>query len=243
MSEYEENLSELASDSIDAEIPKLNPAIQAYLEARRAALPDPALESIGEAHIEENHRLVIPGLPIEHIYELEPRTINGDRYFEFGISATRNKQDPVAFILHHTSDAQFENMMNYIIRRDPAKGGTFGYHFLIGRDGRAVQAAPLNKRTNHVSPTANRTAQHHMNNTNTLSLSLHGGYRKTDQGTEHVPASDEQLSVAEKILSTVASLTNVDIKNTWGHGEVQSNRMSDEALELSTRLRGTIMFA
>lgn len=183
--------------------------------------------------LEDDHKLVIPDFQLKYSYELEPRVIDGERWFEYGIDATKNKVPYVGYILHHTSDTAFENILRYTQRYDPKRRGTFGYHFLIGRDGRSVQAAPLSKRTNHFSDSEKRYAQKHLVKANTASLSLHGGYRKENGRYVYIPPTIEQLRSAKIIMSALEQIYGASLKNTWGHGEVQSNRMDEEGLVLA----------
>ena len=126
---------------------------------------------------------------------------------------------------------------------DSSRGGSFGYHFLIGGDGRVIQTAPLSKRTNHVKPHEHRTSQLHLINNNTISVSLHGGYMGEGVDAVHIPASEQQLSVAYALVLELSKQFNVSISNCWGHGEVQNDRMPEEALELARKCRDAVSLA
>lgn len=235
----QEKFDKNLSDTIDANIAD-TPFID-LPEVLKEQTAEVDLSKIGQKKnlpdapsLEEDHKLVIPELPtLEYRYELEPRTINGQRYFEYGITATANKTKFEGFLLHHMGNSDFDNSLNYILKHDEERGGTFGYHFLIGRDGRAVQAAPLSKRTNHVSPENKRYAQKHLMNPNTVSLSLHGGYRREGGDYVHIPPTDKQLFVSKIILRALSNIYNLSLLVAWGHGEVQSNRMTEEAQSLA----------
>lgn len=194
-------------------------------------------------HIQDEHKLVIEGLEIEYIYGLEPKILDGIWHFQYGITATKNKEKIKGLLLHHTSDSPFDNYLQYMSRRDAKRGGTFGYHFLIGQDGRVAQAAPLTKRTNHVQPSLNRTNALTFTNNNTISISLHSGYREISKGVyEHIPASELQLETAKVVMQALESVFSVPVSNAWGHGEVQSDRMAEEALALAEWGRARTVF-
>lgn len=183
----------------------------------------------------DGHRLEIPGFEIAYEYELQPRMRGGTMYFEYGTKATAEAEDYEGFILHHMDDNEFSRSLEYIISTDKERGGCFGYHFLIGRDGRIVQAAPLSKRTNHVHPTECRYAQKHLLNKNTLSVSLHGGYGKYE---DYIPPTTAQLDAAKIVITALSEVYGINIRNAWGHGEVQNNRLLKEALVLAKWCRG-----
>lgn len=191
-----------------------------------------------EPRLVDGHRLEIPGFEIKYAYKLEPQKINGTWYYEYGKTATAEATDYEAFILHHMSDNEFSRALEYIISTDEERGGCFGYHFLIGRDGRIVQAAPLSKRTNHVHPTECRSAQKHLLNKNTLSVSLHGGYRTQGKLSVQIPPTEEQLDAAKIVVTALSEVYGIDIRNAWGHGEVQSDRLITEARVLARWCRG-----
>ena len=155
------------------------------------------------------------------------------------------KKTPIeGLLLHHTSDAAFDNFLKYMSRRDEGRGGTFGYHFLMGQDGRVAKTVPLSNRTNHVKPEANRTSAQHITNNNSCSLSLYAGYKELSTGeTMHLPASDEQLSSAKIVLKALENIINIPLEESWGYGEVQNDRMMEEALVLVKWCREPVIFA
>ncbi|MCH9661086.1 MAG: N-acetylmuramoyl-L-alanine amidase [Bacteroidetes bacterium] len=200
-------------------------------------------ETISTSIVEEGHRLIVQGLEIEYVYELEPRQIDGIWHFQYGISATKNKTAVEGFILHHTSDSPFDNYLQYMSRHDSKRGGTFGYHFLIGQGGRVAQTAPLSKRTNHVQSASYRTSALSLTNKNTLSISLHSGYKILEKKYLPLPASEVQLDTAKLILRALVNEFNVSREAIWGHGEIQSDRMHEEALVLAKWSRENIGIA
>ena len=202
--------------------------------AERNLLRGVSAKPSGRRELQDGHRFVSEALQIEHKYLTQPELVGGVRMGEYGVSATQNKQPFAGFIIHHTTiTASFENILNYVSRYDANRGGQFGYHFLISREGHVVQAAPLDKRTNHVSSGSNRTAQRHLSNRNTISISFHGGYRNVGGGTEHIPPTAAQLSAGQTLLNELADLYGIPKAQTFGHGEVQSDRMREEGRSLA----------
>jgi len=230
------------SDSIDGLITPAPSVFIEYLATKRSGI---RVSSNSDIDPEHDHKLIdTDGLGIIYAYETEPRIMDGDRYFVYGLDATtkaRNKavngELPVdGFILHHTDNSTYENMLNYISKvdtssDDPDDHWQRGYHFLVGRDGLITQAAPLTKRTNHIKGGNHfrRVANTHLENYNTIGVSLHGGYIKQTNHYYHWPATDVQVDAAYALLKLLGVRFGIDItEHTWGHGELQNDRMLAE---------------
>lgn len=69
---------------------------------------------------------------------------------EYGIDATKAAKPFQAIVLHHDLTGLTKQKLDYYGTVDEDRGGQFGYHFAIDREGRIYQTAPLNKRTNHI---------------------------------------------------------------------------------------------
>ena len=234
-------------DTVGAEAESLSTGFKAYLDAKREVVGGVAT-TLGEKstfpQLEDGHKLIIPGLHIDYVYELEPRLIDGVWHFQYGIDATKFKKKIAGYVLHHTSETPFDNLIQYMSRRDETRGGSFGYHFLIGKDGRVAQTAPLSARTNHMRSATNRTNALHLTNVNTCSISLHGGYKVvSDSNSVHLPATDEQISSARTVLTALERIVDVPLEQAWGHGEIQSDRMREEALVLAEWCRTPVVFS
>ena len=229
------------SDTIGAAIesPDL-PLRKFYKEMSQSSLESAPDTQEGTPLTDADHRFVSKHIAVDYRYGIEPRIIDGRRYFEYGIDATANKLVYEGFVLHHTSTSPIENLSDYMQRRDSERKGTFGYHFLVGKDGRIIQTAPLSKRTNHIKSQENRTSQLHLKNNNTLSVSLHGGYEGEGADAVHIPASERQLSAAFSLVFELSKIFDLNISNCWGHGELQNDRMPEEALQLAQRCRKAI---
>lgn len=151
--------------------------------------------------------------------------------FHYGIDATKNQKPFGSLVVHHTADKPIDNLVRYGQSVDNERGGAFGYHFYIGRDGSVIQGAPLNKRTNHVKPPSHKARsgkRPNVSNSNALGISLVGA----ENG-----ATPEQLDAARKLSQNLMSEYGIDSNSIFGHGELQSDRMNTEGLELVNLLR------
>lgn len=147
-----------------------------------------------------------------------------DPNFGYGESATANKQPFKGIIFHHTSSDSLQNEVNYGKTKDAKRGGAFGYHYYIDRDGKVVQGAPLDKRTNHIKP----GSKSGLSNKDAMGISLVGA----KDG-----ATPEQLAAAQKLGTSVMASNNIDPKNIYGHGELQKDRMAHEGVAAADQLR------
>jgi len=144
--------------------------------------------------------------------------------FVYGELATKNAQAFKGIVFHHTSTASLDNEVAYGKTIDKERGGAFGYHYYIDRDGKVVQGAPLDKRTNHIKP-GSKTG---LTNANALGVSLVGA----KDG-----ATPEQLAAAKKLGTAFGDSNNIDPKNIYGHGELQKDRMATEGVAAADQLR------
>lgn len=157
------------------------------------------------------------GLDIEYV---------GDPRLPYGVSATAAAR-PFAFIItHYTgSSAPFRNIVKYTLSVDKERGGQFGYHFLIDRDGKIVQAAPLSKRTNQIRT----NAKIGVSNTNAIGISLH------NLGETPTPAQLKSGAALGRALQKAFDIPRTKI---FGHGEINSHKEPIEGLTLARILRG-----
>lgn len=158
----------------------------------------------------------------------------GDPTFVYGQSATASAQPFIGIIGHHTGPDNVNSMVNYGKTIDHQRGGAFGYHFYVGRDGRIVQGAPLTKRTNHVKApnTSQRSGRpgNNLANNNAIGVSMVGG----------TPGNATQIQIATTVRLMQALLRHFSIPNTsvFGHGEVQSDRQAEEGMAAVRQVRG-----
>ena len=147
----------------------------------------------------------------------------GDPEFDYGRQATANAQPFRGVVFHHTATGTDLNaMVNYGKTVDEERGGAFGYHFYIGRDGEVVQGAPLSKRTNHILPTRDVD----LRNNNAIGISLVG----SEEG-----ATEAQMEAARRLGQELSD--RFGISDFYGHGEIQGNRQAQEGRAAAEALR------
>ena len=141
----------------------------------------------------------------------------------YGISATRGAQPFRFIVLHHTgTQGSLDSVVRYGHRRDARRGGSFGYHFYVGKDGTIVQGAPLSRRTNHVKTGGA------VRNENTIGIAAVGVGDVTGAQTQRMVALTRAVQQQFKIGNT----------QIFGHGEVQSNK-GNEMVEFARFVRGS----
>lgn len=160
----------------------------------------------------------------------------GDPTFVYGQSATASAQPFIGIIGHHTGPSNVNALVNYGKSIDHSRGGAFGYHFYVGKDGRIVQGAPLlTKRTNHVKPPSSSARSgrpgNNLANNNSIGVSMVGG----------TPGNATEIQIATTVRVMQALMRHFNIPNTsvFGHGEVQSDREAEEGMAAVRRVRGT----
>lgn len=163
---------------------------------------------------------------LDIVYAAEP----GSRY---GKSATRHAKPFTGLVFHHTgTNVPVTRQVQYGQRVDKKRGGQFGYHFYIDREGNIIQGAPLSKRTNHLQPMRSglryRNVGADLSNENALSVSLAGDGRNP---------TTAQMEAARKLGAAVVSKYGIPSEKIFGHGELQRSREGSEGLELATDLR------
>jgi hypothetical protein len=148
-----------------------------------------------------------------------------DPAFQCGRAATATAKPFSGIAWHHTRDAPMQNMVDYGKTVDAERGGAFGYHFYFGKDGRVVQGAPLDKRTNHVKPGSSTG----LTNSNAIGISLVGA----ENG-----ATPKQIAAARTLGKEIEAKYGIAPKANFGHGEMQGDRQAHEGQEMSRYMRG-----
>jgi N-acetyl-anhydromuramyl-L-alanine amidase AmpD len=155
----------------------------------------------------------------------------------YGIDATKAKQKFIGLIIHHTGDDHDTDWyVDYQIKGDKVRKGHFGYHFFISPEGRVVQGAPLTKRTNQISPESSVRLKFRkeFQNTNTIGISCVGaGKTKPDRSEP----TEKQKTAVYQMVFALCDLYSIPFDAVVGHGEIQSNRMAVEGLELAKTIR------
>ena len=170
-----------------------------------------------------SEKFQVNGLDIKYI---------GDNNITYGKSATAYAKPFKYLVVHHTQNKNLKNMANYGKSYDKGRGGMFGYHFYIGRDGKVIQGAPLTKRTNHVkgpNKSARKGTAKGLSNSNAVSISLVGAHRG---------ATEAQKIAAKKLGKALMKEFSINNKSVFGHGDLQTDRMHSEGQDVVKLLRG-----
>lgn len=155
-----------------------------------------------------------------------------DPNFHYGKTATAYAQPFGGLVYHHTADKPLDALVRYGKSVDTQRGGAFGYHFYVGKDGQIVQGAPLEKRTNHIKPPSHKARKKGvagaLSNANALGVTL--------VGAEH-DATPQQIAAAEKLGRALMAEYNIPPEMIYGHGMLQRDRQHTEGAELVSLLQ------
>lgn len=151
----------------------------------------------------------------------------------YGRSATANAEPFSGLVFHTAGDdrTSLNALLRYTQTPDAARGGTFGYHYLIDRDGTVHQTAPHSARTNHIKPPG--SAERHASvrdldlaNTNALGIATFGS------NPNHT-----QREAALRLAETLRGRYGIDASRVFGHGDLQRDRTSSEGRDLASTVR------
>lgn len=186
--------------------------------ARPLAAPD-----VGPGR-EESGRFMVEGLDIKD--RVNPNA-------QYGRTATANAEPFNGIVLHHTGGEDADKFIRYGQSVDRARGGSFGYHFYIDKDGTIYQGAPMDARTNHVKPPTARERRDAtgLSNENAIGISLLGS------GGDETPA---QLTAVKQLAKSLAATYRIDEKRIVGHGDLQNDREGREGQAALKAIRGEI---
>lgn len=211
-----------------------------YLRERALLVPDPAPEAWVDAAKPED-RIEVPGHDI--LYWGNPNA-------RYSVHGTKGLEKPAGIVVHFTRVRPVLHFVRYGHARDFRRGGgSFGYHFYIGRRGGIVQGAPLSRRTNHIKSTKKlqrtRIARHLWNG-NAIGISLVGGcdsllrpaWRNFSEcGSEFV--TPEQLRSGLALIRAIQEKYDIPCEEVYGHGELQTDRVNFEGEKLTRSARAS----
>lgn len=131
----------------------------------------------------------------------------------YGKTATRDAKPFDSIVMHVSGKPTIEQSVAYSQSVDQARGGQFGYHFLVGRNGEIIQTAPLDKRTNHIKPDLDKS----FGNDRSLGIALVGAAHG---------ATPQQLKAAADLTLALQKQYRIRNDRVAGHGTIQSDRAS-----------------
>ena len=154
---------------------------------------------------------------------------SGDENITYGITATQNAEPFENIVFHHTgNNYPAENQVNYGKTFDEERGGRFGYHFVVDKDGTIIQGAPLDARTNHLKSSDLKEGFEDVTSANSIGISLVGA-----SDDDFTP---EQIAAAQDLARQLANNSDT-IDNIYGQGAIQSGKMASEGVSLANELQ------
>jgi hypothetical protein len=176
---------------------------------------------------EEAGRFIINGIDIKD--RVDPNA-------QYGRSATARAEPFQGIVIHHTGGDGADKFIKYGQSVDRERGGSFGYHFYIDKDGTISQGAPMDARTNHVKPPTARERRDRtgLANENAIGISLLGS------GGDETPA---QLAAVKELAGALSSTYGIDKGRIVGHGDLQHDRESREGQAALKAIRGELRTA
>jgi hypothetical protein len=152
----------------------------------------------------------MPNIPAN----VESRKVDG-----LGFGGPRSSTKGV--IIHHTGGRGLDVAIKTLQSRK------LSYHYLVDRDGRIVNVLPDNLVGWHAGHTNKKPE---LNNSNTVSISM---VAKDD--TDVTP---EQLAAASSLEGQLAKKYGFPKSESYGHGEVSSQKHPKEGFTIATAIRG-----
>lgn len=173
---------------------------------------------------EESGRFMVEGLDIKD--RVDPNA-------QYGRSATAQAEPFTGIVLHHTGGDGADKFIKYGQSVDRERGGSFGYHFYVDKDGTIFQGAPMDARTNHVKPPSARERRDAtgLANENAIGISLLGS------GGDETP---EQLAAVKQLADSLSGTYGIASNRIVGHGDLQHDRESREGQAALKAIRGEI---
>lgn len=173
---------------------------------------------------EESGRFMVEGLDIKD--RVDPNA-------QYGRAATADAQPFTGIVLHHTGGDGADKFIKYGQSVDRERGGAFGYHFYIDKDGSIYQGAPMDARTNHVKPPSARERRDAtgLANENAIGISLLGS------GGDETP---QQLAAVKQLADSLSQTYGIAGNRIVGHGDLQHDRQSREGQAALKAIRGEI---
>ena len=153
----------------------------------------------------------------------------------YGEDATKAATPFTHIVFHHTASGKNEKDDKVVEagQRLNPKGDQLGYHFYIGRDLKIRQAAPLNKRTNHVGGTNRyfeRASEIDTTFTKEQAIALlkdqKNAFNENSIGIGFIAANDKgidpkQIEIGMKLAEALSGQFSINPENVGGHGHLE----------------------
>ena len=156
----------------------------------------------------------------------------------YGEVATKAATPFTHIVFHHTASGKKEKDDKVVEagQRLNPKGEQLGYHFYVGRDLKIRQAAPLNKRTNHVGGTNRyfeRASKIDTTFTEEQAIALlkdkKNAFNENSIGIGFIAANDKdinpkQIEIGMKLAEALSGQFNINPENVGGHGHLKHQK-------------------
>ena len=134
-------------------------------------------------------------------------------------TASANAKPYSGIIMHVTGKQTLADELNWM----KTNGQGLGYHYIIDRDGKIYQTAPLDKRMNQALPDLDKS----YNNNNSLGVAMVAG---GTPGDEPPAFSSAQLEAGKTLVDGLRSQYNIPTNRVAGHGQIQTDREAGNKL-------------
>jgi len=156
----------------------------------------------------------------------------------YGEVATKAATPFTHIVFHHTASGKKEKDDKVVEagQRLNPEGKQLGYHFYVGRDLKIRQAAPLNKRTNHVGGTNRyfeRASKIDTTFTEEQAIALlkdqKNAFNENSIGIGFIAANDKdidpkQIEIGMKLAEALSGQFNINPENVGGHGHLEHQK-------------------
>lgn len=156
----------------------------------------------------------------------------------YGEDATKAATPFTHIVFHHTASGKKEKDDKVVEagQRLNPEGEQLGYHFYVGRDLKIRQAAPLNKRTNHVGGTNRyfeRASKIDTTFTEEQAIALlkdqKNAFNENSIGIGFIAANDKdidpkQIEIGMKLAEALSGQFNINPENVGGHGHLEHQK-------------------
>ena len=142
-------------------------------------------------------------------------------------TASANARPYSGIVVHVTGKQTLGDELNWM----KTNGQGLGYHYVIDRDGKVYQTAPLDKRMNQVVPDLDKS----YNNNNAIGVAMVAG---GTPGEEPPPFSPAQLASGKTLIDGLHSQYNIPTNRIVGHGQIQTDREAGNKLNAAGGFEG-----
>jgi len=142
-------------------------------------------------------------------------------------TASANARPYSGIVVHVTGKQTLGDELNWM----KTNGQGLGYHYVIDRDGKVYQTAPLDKRMNQVLPDLDKS----YNNNNAVGVAMVAGGTPGEEPPAFSPA---QLASGKTLVDGLSNQYNIPTNRIVGHGQIQTDREAGNKLNAAGGFEG-----